>query len=83
MKTVPVIGGEASDDEGPGVKDEEVTEPEAPLIGDGSVKSKALEAQGFEQIFRSNGDQYDIVGYDSQIVNIKLATGQSVMVMEH
>ena len=40
----------------------------------------ALAAQGFEQIIKGKGDQYEIIGSDSQLCVIKLDSEQSVTV---
>lgn len=37
-----------------------------------------LEAAGFEEVKPVNGDKYDIVGKDSQILNIKVGEGEKV-----
>ena len=39
-----------------------------------------LESAGFTTIKPVNGDKYDIVGGDSQLVNIKLAEGETIQV---
>ena len=39
-----------------------------------------LEAAGFEEVAPVNGDKYDIVGKDSQILNIKVGEGEKVQV---
>ena len=39
-----------------------------------------LESAGFTTIKPVNGDKYDIVGAESQLVNIKLAEGETLKV---